>query len=135
MASEGCYQLPLTICRHVFPTDLIILESQGSDVILGMDWLTKFEGNIDCAHKTILLTTPEQKRIKYVARHSQMKNQVHSLTGVVQEEVPVVQDFPEVFPEELPGMPPDRDIEFLIELLPGTAPISKRRYQMPQFFW
>ena len=51
--------------------------------------------------------------------------------GVVQEEVPVVKDYPDVFPEELPGMPPDRDIEFLIELLPGTGPISKRPYQMP----
>ena len=56
---------------------------------------------------------------------------MNSLTGVVQEEVPVVQDFPDVFPEELPGMPPDREIEFLIELLPGTAPISKRPYRMP----
>ena len=56
---------------------------------------------------------------------------MNSLTGVVQEEVPVVQDFPDVFPEELPGMPPDREIEFLIELLPGTTPISKRPYRMP----
>ena len=51
MASRGCYQLPVTIGRHVFPTDLIVLESQGLDVILGMDWLSKFEGNIDCASK------------------------------------------------------------------------------------
>ena len=43
----------------------------------------------------------------------------------------MVKDFPDVFPEELPGMPPDRDIEFLIELLPGTGPISKRPYRMP----
>ena len=43
----------------------------------------------------------------------------------------MVKDFPDVFPEELPGMPPDRDIEFLIELLPGTWPISKRPYRMP----
>ena len=53
---------------------------------------------------------------------------MNSLSGVVQEEVPV--DYPDVFPEELPGMPPDRDIEFLIELLPGTGPISKRPYMM-----
>ena len=53
-----------------------------------------------------------------------------SLSGVVQEEVLVVKDFPDVFPEELPGMPPDRDIEFLIDLLPGTGPISKRPYRM-----
>ena len=56
---------------------------------------------------------------------------MNSLTGVVREEVPVVQDFPDVFLEELPGMPPDREIEFLIELLPDTAPISKRPYRMP----
>jgi hypothetical protein len=42
----------------------------------------------------------------------------------------VVQDYPDIFPEELTGMPPDRDIEFLIELLPGTPPISKRPYRM-----
>ena len=43
----------------------------------------------------------------------------------------MVKDFPDIFPEELPGMPPDRDIEFLIELLPRTGPISKRPYRMP----
>ena len=46
-------------------------------------------------------------------------------------DVPVVCDFPDVFPEELPGMPPDRSVEFVIELVPGTAPISKRPYRMP----
>ena len=56
---------------------------------------------------------------------------MNSLSGVVQEEVPVVKDFPDVFPEELPDMPPDRDIEFLIELLPGIGPISKRPHRMP----
>ena len=130
MAGLGCHST-LSIGNHDFPVDLLVLESQGLDVILGMDWLTKFEGNIDCARKTILLTTPEQKRIKYVSRRTPIKKQVNSLMGVVQEEVPVVQDFLDVFPEELPGMPPDREIEFLIELLPGTAPISKRPYRMP----
>ena len=47
------------------------------------------------------------------------------------EKIPVVRDYPYVFPDELPGMPPDRDIEFAIELQPGTAPISKRPYGMP----
>ena len=126
MARQGCFQVPLSIGRHVFPTDLIILEFQGLDVILGMDWLSMYGGNIDCASKTILLTTPEGRRIKYVSRHVPNRTQVNCLSGVVQEEVPVVKDFPDVFPEELPGMPPDRDIEFLIELLPGTWPISNR---------
>jgi hypothetical protein len=47
------------------------------------------------------------------------------------EEIPVVCDYPDVFPDDLPGMPPDRDIEFVIELQPGMAPISKRAYRMP----
>ena len=131
MAHQGCFQTPLIIGCHTFPSDLIVLESQGLDVILGMDWLSKYGGNIDCPSKSILLITPEGKRIKYVSRHSPIRTQVHSLTGVVQEEVPVVKDYPDVFPEELPGMPLDRDIEFLIELLPGTGPISKRPYRMP----
>ena len=97
MASSGCFQMPLTIGSHVFPSDLIILESQGLDVILGMDLLSLYGGNIDCASKTILLTTPEGKRIKYVSRHARRRTQVHSLTGVVQEEVPVVKDYPDVF--------------------------------------
>ena len=54
-----------------------------------------------------------EKRIKYVSRHAPRRTQVNSLSGVVQEEVPVVKDYPDVFPEELPRMPPDRDIEFL----------------------
>ena len=47
------------------------------------------------------------------------------------QDVNVVCDFPDVFPEELPGMPPNRSVEFVIELVPGTAPISKRPYRMP----
>jgi hypothetical protein len=46
------------------------------------------------------------------------------------EDVPVVREYPDVFPEELPGMPPDRDIEFIIDLIPGTSPIAKRPYRM-----
>jgi hypothetical protein len=46
------------------------------------------------------------------------------------EEVPVVNEYPDVFPEELPDMPPDRDIEFVIDLIPGTSPIAKRPYRM-----
>ena len=51
MASRWCDQIPLTIGTHVFSSDLIILESQGLDVILGMDWMSKYGGSIDCASK------------------------------------------------------------------------------------
>ena len=66
-----------------------------------------------------------------MSRHAPRRTQVNSVSGVIQEEVPVVKDYPDVSPEELLGMPPDRDIEFFIELLPGTGPISKRPYRMP----
>ena len=55
---------------------------------------------------------------------------VFSMDGKSLEGVPVVNEYPDVFSEELPGMPPDRDIEFVIELIPGTSPIAKRPYRM-----
>ena len=99
--------MPLTIGSQVFPSDLIVLESQGLDVILGMDWLSMYGGNIDCASKSIMLTIQVGRRIKYVSRHVPKRTQVNSLSGVVQEEVPMVKDFPDIFQEDLPGMPPE----------------------------
>ena len=93
MASRWCDRIPLTIGSHVFPSDLIILESQGLDVILGMDWMSKYGGSTDCASRSILLTTLEGKRIKYVSRHASRRTQVNSLSRVVQEEVHVVKDY------------------------------------------
>jgi hypothetical protein len=55
---------------------------------------------------------------------------VNKLDGAALEDIRVVCDYPDVFREELLGMPPDRDVEFVIDLLPGTAPISKRPYRM-----
>ena len=54
--------MPLSIGKHVFPTYLIILKSQGLDIILGMDWMIKYEGLIDCASRSITLSAPEGKR-------------------------------------------------------------------------
>jgi hypothetical protein len=51
--------------------------------------------------------------------------------GTFLDEIRIVREYPDVFSEQLPGMPPNRDIEFIIELLPGTPPISKRSYRMP----
>ena len=54
---------------------------------------------------------------------------VFSMEAKSLEEVPVVNEYPDVFPKELPGMPSDRDIEFVIDLVPRTAPIAKRPYR------
>jgi hypothetical protein len=119
-----------------FITNLIVLESKGIDVILGMDWLSKHKVLINYAKKSIKLTTPEGKEMEFitelvvtakgVANHVKV-NQLDASQG---SKVPVVNEFPNVFPEELPGIPPDRDIEFVIELKPGIAPIYKTPYRM-----
>jgi hypothetical protein len=119
-----------------FVANLIVLESKGIDIILGMDWLSKHKVLIDCAKKSIKLTTPEGKELEFVAEPVVTTKgvanhvKVNKLDASQGPEVPVVSGFPVVFPEELPGMPPDRDIEFVIELMPGTAPIHKSPYRM-----
>jgi hypothetical protein len=109
---------------------------KGIDVILGMDWLSKYKVLINCAKKFVKLTTPEGKEMEFVAEpvvtakgvaNRAKVNQMDASQGF---EVPVVNKFPDVFPEELPDMPPDRDIEFVIELKPGTSHIYKTPYRM-----
>src|SRR3954466_6497541 len=126
IVSLGCRDLVIEFGKHMFPVSLIILDSQGLDVILGMDWMAKYEGVLDCANRTVALTTPETKRIKFKSNFESKGSKLNSLKGVCMDSVPIVN----VFPEELPGMPPDRDVEFLIDLVPGSGPIAKRPYKM-----
>jgi hypothetical protein len=94
-------------------TNLIVLESKGIDVILGMDWLSKYKVLIDCAKKSVKLTTPEGKEMEFVTEPVVTANGVANCANVNQldasqgSEVPGVNEFPNVFPKELPGMPPD----------------------------
>jgi hypothetical protein len=131
-----CPMLNLKIRGVDFVANNIVLESKGIDVILGMDWLSKHEVLINCAKKSIKLTTPEGKEIEFVAEpvvtakgvaNPVKVNQLDSSQGF---EVPVVNEFPDVFLEELPGMPLDRDIKFVIELKPVTTPLYKTPYRM-----
>jgi hypothetical protein len=96
-----------------------------------MDWLNKCDGVIHCAKRPVLLTSPHGDKIEFVATlPSAADSVVNQLEGSRLEDVRVVCEIPDVFPNDLPGMPPDRDTEFVIELLPLTAPISKRQYRM-----
>jgi hypothetical protein len=113
-----------------FLADLVVLKSGGIDVILGMDWLSRHYGLIGCTDKVVHLTNPEGIQVICHTRDSKFDPMVFSMEAKPLEEVPVVNDYPDVFPEELPGMPPDRDIEFVIDLIPGTSPIAKRPYRM-----
>jgi hypothetical protein len=92
--------------------------------------MTEYEGIIDCVKRAITLTTPEKKCIRFNSTFELKRSKVNSLKGVSLEDVRVVKEYLDVFLEELPGMPPDRDVEFLIELMPRTGPIAKRPYNM-----
>jgi hypothetical protein len=111
----------------------VVLGSNGIDVILGCDWLKSCDGVIQCANGIIMLTSPQGERIQVSTdkpTNAKGKTVVNHLDEKPLENIKVVCEYPDVFPEELPGMPPDCDIEFSIELLLGTAPISKRPYRM-----
>jgi hypothetical protein len=101
-----------------------------------MDWLSKYKVLIDYAKKSIKLTTPEGKEMEFVVepvvptKGVANRAKVNQLDASQGSEVPVVNELLDVFPEVLPGMPPDRDIKFVIELKPGTSPMYKTPYRM-----
>ena len=85
IVNSGCRMLDLNIGKYLFPTDLVILETQGLDVIIGMDWMTRFEGIIDCANRAITLTTPEKQKIKFRSTFELKKVRLNSLKGLALE--------------------------------------------------
>jgi hypothetical protein len=119
-----------------FVTNLIVLESNGINIIHGMDWWSKHKVLINCAKKSIKLTTPDGKELEFVAETVLTAKGVANCAKVNQldasrgSEVRVVNEFPDVFPEELPSMPPDRDIKCVIELKPRTTLIYKTPFRM-----
>jgi hypothetical protein len=135
-ARHVCPKVNILISGVEFIANLIVLESKGIDVILGMDWLSNHKGMINCAKKAVRLTTSSGKEVEYVVENlvtdkaASNKIVLNHLDAASTLDIRTVSEFPNVFPEELPGMPPDREIEFIIELVPATAPIFKRPYRM-----
>jgi hypothetical protein len=121
-----------------FPADLIVMGNQDAtiDVILGMNWLTKYQASLNCDKRTVKLVSllGEEVLVELVLSRPR-KGSCHQVTAHIEEielseAINVVSKFLEVFPKELPGMPPEREVEFAIELIPGTALISKRAYRV-----
>jgi hypothetical protein len=103
----------------------------GIDVILGMDWMTHHKVLLDIAERRIEITSPAVGvSTLYLPLRGSMDPSAYVSIATSLEEIPVVCDYPDVFADDLRGMPPDWDIEFVIELQPGTRPISKRAYRM-----
>jgi hypothetical protein len=125
--THSCPHVGLKIQGIYFLVNLVVLGSNSIDMILGYDWLKSCDGVIQCAKETIVLISPHGERIGVSTNlQTEAETMVNHLEEKSLENIKVVCEYPDVFQEELPGMPPDHDVEFSIELLPRTAPISKK---------
>jgi hypothetical protein len=125
-------RVPLELGSKVVPTNLMALSLEGIDVILGMDWLTQHQVILDIATRMVEIHYPTSGHTTlYLPKAEGINPCSYDVVTIQLENILVVGEYPDVFPDDLPGMPPDRDVEFVIELQPGTTPISKRPYRMP----
>jgi hypothetical protein len=130
-ADQIVHKVPLELAGRVFSTDPIILKGQGLDVTLGMSWMKLHRAVLDIAGRLVHLDSPVYgKVILHLPAVSHIKASLHHVLELKLKDIHVIQEFPNVFPNDLPGMPPERKTEFKIELQPGTAPISKAPYKM-----
>ncbi|GKE93556.1 putative reverse transcriptase domain-containing protein, partial [Tanacetum coccineum] len=127
---RGC---TLNLQNHLFKINLLPIELGSFDVIIGMDWMAKHRVKVVCYKKYIrvpyrndmLIVQGERSRVK---NESRLEGTGASKKRI--EDVLVVRDFPEVFPEDLPGLPLTRQVEFHIELIPRAAPIARAPYRL-----
>ena len=144
---------PIKIREYEFLGDLIELSFRELDVILGMDWLSRHQAIVDCRMKRVTLRTPNEDEATFIGeRSNHLSNVISTATARIMvrkgcevylayvidmvkarpnvSDIPTVSDFPDVFPEELPGLPPHREIEFAIDVVPGATPASITPYKM-----
>ena len=144
---------PIVIQAREFLADLITIPFQEFDLIMGMDWLTKHRAIFDCGQKTVVLRCSDKSEVIIQGIKSSVMSNVisamqarrfirkgyeaflalilNSKRGQVDvEKIPVVREFPDVFPEELPGIPLEREVDLSIEIVPGTSPVSRAPYRM-----
>ncbi|GJU65141.1 putative reverse transcriptase domain-containing protein [Tanacetum coccineum] len=120
---KGC---TLSLVNHIFEIDLMPIELGTFDVIIGMDWLVKHDAVIVCGEKVVCM--PYKNKTLIV--ESDKGGSRLKIISCIKAHVPVIRDFPEVFPEELPGLPLPRQVEFRIDLVPGAAPITRIPYRL-----
>ena len=136
-----------------FPADLVTLDMRDFDVVLGMDWLSRHRVTLDCYKKEAKFHRPGKLEVKFRGIRRELSSNMISAMGaqtmlrkdcqcylayVVEtgkertmvDEIPVVREFPNVFPDDIAGLPRDREVEFTIDLIPGTEPISIPPYRM-----
>ncbi|KAK8925810.1 hypothetical protein KSP39_PZI018570 [Platanthera zijinensis] len=127
---QGC---PILLGDFLAKADLKVIDLEDFDVILGMDWLSRYDAVIQCKGKRLDFVKDDGQPGSVYADPLQEPPIVSAVSDVCVpqlEEIPVVCEFPDVFPADLPGLPPDRDVEFVMDLEPGTRPIAKAPYRM-----
>ena len=144
---------PIRIREYEFLGDLIELSFKEFDLILGMDWLSRHQVMVDCRMKRVTLRTPNEDEVTFIGERSKHLSNVISvatarkwcekgceayLAYVIDtikvrpsvSDIPTISDFPDVFSEELPGLPPQREIEFAIDVVSDATPASITPYRM-----
>ncbi|GKB66829.1 putative reverse transcriptase domain-containing protein [Tanacetum coccineum] len=154
---QGC---TLNFLNHPFNIDLMPVELGSFDVIIGMDWLSKYHAVIVCDEKIVCIPFGNEilivrgngsnnghesrlniisctKTQKYLLKgcqvflaHITAKKVEDKLKEKRLEDVPIVRDVPEVFPEDLSAIPPTRQVEFQIDLIHGVAPVAQAPYRL-----
>ncbi|GJW76894.1 reverse transcriptase domain-containing protein [Tanacetum coccineum] len=114
----------LTLLNQPFKIDLMPIKLGSFDVVIGMDWLSKYHARIICDEKVVHIPIDGETLI-IQAQIMEKKSDEKRL-----EDIPVVREFPEVFPEDLPGLPPVRQVEFQIDLIPGATPVARAPYRL-----
>jgi hypothetical protein len=127
-SDKMCSNLRIEIRGIDFPANLVVMGTQVIDVILGMNWLHKNQATISCDKRTMKLVSPSGEEIvTELIMPDLEEGACHHMSVDGKEANPleairVVSEFPDVFPKELPGMPPERKVEFAIELEPWHHP-------------
>jgi hypothetical protein len=125
--------VPVTLAEREFPTNMIVLKGQNIDVMLGMNWLAQHKAILSTDLRTIKLSHGHEEVLLSIPVAIPVKPFGRVYEAVIPEiqDILVVCEFLDVFPQDLPGLPPERDVEFVIKMKPGTVPISRRSYRMP----
>ncbi|GKA79246.1 putative reverse transcriptase domain-containing protein [Tanacetum coccineum] len=116
---KGC---TLTLLNQPFEIDLMPIKLGSFDVVIGMDWLSKYHAKILCDEKVVHIPINGETLIIRVMEKKSDEKRL--------EDIPVVKEFSDVFPEDLPGLPPVRQVEFQIDLIPGAAPVARTPYRL-----
>ncbi|GJU77448.1 putative reverse transcriptase domain-containing protein, partial [Tanacetum coccineum] len=120
---QGC---TLTLLNQPFEIDLMPIKLGSFDVVIGVDWLSKYHAKMLCDEKVVHIPIDDETLI---IRGDQITKKKKSDDKRL-EDIPVVREFPKVFPEDLPGLPPIRQVEFQINLIPGATPIARAPYRL-----